>query len=363
MQTIKEKYKKRYRNYIIGISIYTGVFVVIILLGGEGSLFTKIGLLFLLEDIFLPGSVVLANYLFDIKVGEHMPKNGIGKKVLIKVAISLVVICLATIFMNELGEFIGFYDDDTLAFGTMGEVGPYWTNVITNIVITLIFTIPAFYREGYIDAGKDKLKEEREKVQNLSEELNVLQLQLYTANVKPHFIFNTLNSVLTLIYDSPEKAEDLVIHLSDFLRRSLYSSTENDHSMAEELDAVINYLQIEKIRFGDAVDYDVVLSDEAAFIKTPKFFLLPIVENALKHNRENPDLSITVKAYVKDEMLVAEVMDTGKPFPEEMNWNSGLKGTDSMLQSYYKGGYAMHFSQTPNKMVRITINLKEDSNV
>jgi hypothetical protein len=356
MTAINSQYKKRYLNYAIGVSLYALIFALLSIVFGDGFFFTKTGLVFFFEDFFVPGSVVVANYFLDKYLTDFGLKSKIGKRVFIKILASISVVFVATIITNELELWIGFIDDDTISLGAF-QIDAYWTNVVDSILVVLIIGIPAFYREGQIDEKRELLEEQQLKVQYLSKELGVLKLQLYSANVKPHFIFNTLNSVLSLIYESPEKAEELVIHLSDFLRQSLYSSNVSEHTLGEELEAISNYLKIEKIRFGDSVRYSFENGDDLNEQKIPKFFLLPLVENALKHNRETMDLKIVVRTYMDNQYLVTEVWDSGKPFPEDMNWNSGLRGTDSMLQAYFGKEYTFSFHQSPQKMVQVKIKI------
>jgi sensor histidine kinase YesM len=105
------------------------------------------------------------------------------------------------------------------------------------------------------------------------------------------------------------------------------------------------------------VRYSFENGDDLNEQKIPKFFLLPLVENALKHNRETMDLKIVVRTYMDNQYLVTEVWDSGKPFPEDMNWNSGLRGTDSMLQAYFGKEYTFSFHQSPQKMVQVKIKI------
>jgi hypothetical protein len=352
--------QKRYKNYFLAVAIYAGFFGLASIVYGEGYFFTLEGQLMFFEDLFLPGSVLIINFLWD----KFLKKRGIefstGRRVLLKTTLSLLVIFMASSFTNELEKLIGFVDDDFIAFGSTIELDAYWSNTVTNLLLVLIIGIPLFYREAILDKKERNLILQGTRVNTLTKELDVLKTQLHSANVKPHFIFNTLNSIVSLIEEDPQKAESLVIHLSDFLRQSIYSSNENHHSLLDELSSIANYLGIEKIRFGDEVDFTIQKDEGLPNVIVPKFFLLPIVENAIKHNRLTKNLTISVNIKKSEHGFKAEVQDNGEKFPEKIKWNAGVEGTNALLRGFYQGGYKIEFLNTPLKMVRMHINLEKN---
>lgn len=349
--------KRRYKYYLVGVGIYAGFFALLSIVFGEGYFFTLEGQLMFFEDYFIPGSVIGANFLFDRYLIRRSYDLTIWRKVLMKLTLSLVVIFISTSFTNELERIIGFVDGDIMVIGDLIEFDAYMTNTITNLILVVILGIPTFYREGYIDQKELNLLQEANRVEDLTKELDVLKLQLHSANVKPHFIFNTLNSVVSLIDLDPKKAEELVIHLSDFLRQSIYSSNQNHHTLSEELSAINNYLEIEKIRFGDQVHFRIDCASVLNNLIVPKFFLLPMVENAIKHNRETKDLRIEVVIKESSSGFNVEVIDNGKPFPGNLKWNAGVAGTNALLKAFYDNNFKLEFLNSPNKLVKIQIIL------
>lgn len=339
--------KKRYRNYLIGLATYVLVHFLLFLTAGSFP-FDKIKTFFLIESIFVPGSVILANFLFDKKWGYGASNIRGGLRAFIKVLLSLIVIIFITILSNEIGESIGFIDDDTLAFGDLGSVNAYWTNVVTNSLITLILCIPAFIREDIID--KKNLE-----VSTLHTRLDTLKLELYSSNVKPHFIFNTLNGIVSLIHDEPNKAEKMVLYLSDFLRSSLFSADASSHCVKDEFSALEDYLRIEQIRFNDNFTFEIKLSGAVRDFIVPKFFLLPIIENAIKYNRNEKDIQIILSAYEQDDKVLFEVSDSGVPFPEKLKYNAGINGTLSLLRGTYGDAFELIIENQPRKVLRIEV--------
>lgn len=342
-----EQLQKRYINYCIGIGIYVTITLMLFLFAG--ITFDKIKIFFLFECFFIPGSVVFVNYIFDRNCSYDSTKIRGGLRVLLKVLLSVIVIIIASIINNEIGEHIGFFDDDTVSLGAGVQLDEYWSNVFTNTVILLVLCIPAFVRENIIDKKNQQLS-------GLNTELDTLKLELYSSNVKPHFIFNTLNGIVTLIHEEPNKAEKMTLLLSDFLRSSLYSSNANSHTVKDEFSVMTGYLNIEQIKFNDNFSYEFKLDEKLQNFNVPKFFLLPIVENAIKHNRSQKDIQIIISAKSNVQKVIFEVADTGKNFPEELNYSAGIKGTISLLKSYFGDNFKLETENETKKLLRIEIN-------
>jgi two-component system sensor histidine kinase AlgZ len=109
------------------------------------------------------------------------------------------------------------------------------------------------------------------------------ELRALRAQIHPHFLFNSLNSINALIAAKPEEARRLCVALGDFLRRSLTFGTREAIPLAEELDLVEQLLAIEKVRFGERLSHATRADDEARACLVPPLLLQPLVENAVTH--------------------------------------------------------------------------------
>jgi LytS/YehU family sensor histidine kinase len=123
--------------------------------------------------------------------------------------------------------------------------------------------------------------------ERLEQELRVMareaELRALRAQLNPHFLFNSLNSINALTGADPKRAREMCILLSDFLRKGLHLGERLSVPLSEELDLLKNYFAIEQIRFGSRLDVDWNIDDTALNAEIPTLLLQPLVENAVKH--------------------------------------------------------------------------------
>jgi len=109
------------------------------------------------------------------------------------------------------------------------------------------------------------------------------ELKALRSQLNPHFLFNSLNSIMSLVGRSPEEARRMCQGLGDFLRRTLNLGARERVSLDEELDLVRHYLEIESVRFGERLSFDLDVPDELGGAEVPPLLLQPLIENAVKH--------------------------------------------------------------------------------
>ena len=145
------------------------------------------------------------------------------------------------------------------------------------------------------------------------------QLEMLRYQVNPHFLFNALNSIRASISPDNPAAKQMITQLSEFLRHSLMSNDKNQNTLSDELEAVENYLAIEKIRFEEALEVELHIDDKAKQIMLPSFLLNPLVENAIKHGLQtSPEvLKINISAVLESDRLVIEVKNSGRLYAQK----------------------------------------------
>jgi len=178
------------------------------------------------------------------------------------------------------------------------------------LALTVIWAAGLSRRAEATEARAEKAEAEaaRAEADAVRAEAAALRLQL-----NPHFLFNTLNSISSLVtLGRKERAETMIQSLGDFLRASLHADPMADVSLAEEIETVDGYLAIESVRFGDRLAIEIEVAPGLSEAKVPNFILQPLVENAVKHGvaAARGPASLTVSATGTGDTLVLAVVNT-----------------------------------------------------
>lgn len=192
-----------------------------------------------------------------------------------------------------------------------------------------------YYVLVYYQSLQERLEKEIELKNMVREaEMNMLKFQL-----NPHFIFNSLNSISSLTIVSPEKAREMIIRLSDFLRYSLQQDGLQKSSLEKEVKNIEDYIDIEKTRFGKRLRYHKDIADDCLTMEIPSLILQPVFENAIKHGVHNSTEEVTIQlsCYKKSDYLVIEVRNDFDPeFSAAGGEGIGLKNIDERLNLIYQ---------------------------
>lgn len=162
-------------------------------------------------------------------------------------------------------------------------------------------------------------------------ELHTLRQQL-----QPHFLFNSLNSISALVGARPEQARRMIMQLSDFLRGTLRKDDQQQVSLADELQHLELYLEIEKVRFGHRLQTAVEVQEEAMEMRLPALLLQPVVENAIKFGLYDTigDTVIRIKATARDHHLQLQVQNPYDPATAQPQQGTGF-GLSSVQRRLY----------------------------
>lgn len=193
--------------------------------------------------------------------------------------------------------------------------------------------------------------------------LTEARLQALTYQINPHFLFNTLNSVSSLIRVNPEEARGVVYKLSSILRR-LLRKTENLTTLHEELAFIDDYLGIEKVRFREKLRIEIDVDSQARACLVPSMFLQPLVENSIKHGI-SPKVdggSIRIRARHADGRLHLFIEDDGVGIAEDQLSNVfqqgiGVSNINERLKVLYGDQYRMYVDSKPGEGTRFEIDM------
>ena len=224
-------------------------------------------------------------------------------------------------------------------------------SVSSNTVIVIIQDLVLLReKKAIIESENTQLK-----IKNIETTYNQLRQQIH-----PHFLFNSLNTLKTLIRKQPKDAEVYLKKLADFLRASITLNDENLVKLSNELQFCLDYLELQKVRFGEALQYSIEIPEEARSGYVPVFAVQHLLENAIKHNaltNENP-LLIEV-TYDHNRIIVSNNVQT-KNVPEE----STGRGLTNLAERYriLSGDEIILQSDENRFSVSLKILSHEDSN-
>lgn len=224
------------------------------------------------------------------------------------------------------------------------------SSLIWRFLIGLLFYIiivSIYYLIIYYNNFREKLKIESE----LNSLVKEAELRSLKYQINPHFIFNSLNSISALTISDPEKAREMTINLSTFLRGTLSKNEKQKTKLSEELKNVKLYLEIEKIRFEEKFELIEELTEDCLNLDVPNMLLQPIFENAIKHGvYESLDLVTTKIKCIRDgEYLKISVTNNfDKDAAPRKGEGIGLKNIENRLKLIYNRDNLLRVNKTDN---------------
>jgi two-component system LytT family sensor kinase len=217
-------------------------------------------------------------------------------------------------------------------FYEFGSTYHVYRLVIGGVIYVLLAV--NFYLVFYYEEYRSRKIREGEMDKLLkSAELNMLKAQ-----INPHFIFNSLNSVSSLTLTNPEKAHEMVVQLADFLRYSIRKNADQLVKLEQEIEAIELFLEIEKIRYGERLKVDVICDEVSKNQVLPALILQPIVENSIKYSLHETDLesviNISCKSVAKD-LVIIITNNFDKEVVAKKGEGIGLKNVINRLSLVY----------------------------
>ncbi|ELR69846.1 signal transduction histidine kinase, LytS [Fulvivirga imtechensis AK7] len=207
-----------------------------------------------------------------------------------------------------------------------------WRIVQSTFALALVVVI--YYLLKYTHNLKER---EREELQ-LQDMLKHAELEMLKFQINPHFIFNSLNSISSLTIIDADKARDMVIKLSDFLRSSLGSKNVDKHTLEEELDQMNLYLEIEKVRFGERLLAVNEIDQKCLSMTLPNMILQPLYENAIKYGiyEQLDDVKVSTRCVCENRFLKISISNNyDSEAIVQKGKGIGLKNVSNRLELIY----------------------------
>ncbi len=280
----------------------------------------KLNLKMLLPRILF--SILLLSLLYTVLI--------IGKLYLVRLLI----------FKNEMGSFLLFFKSVQLQV------------FITGTRLMSIWVL-AYHLYHYSRLELETVKENA----RLSIIIKEAQLNSLSAQLNPHFFFNSLNNIKFLVIENPDAARRAIDLLSELLRNSLNTNIAKLISLDDEINLVRDYLELEKIRFEERLQIKIDTSVNISQHLMLPFSIQSLVENAIKHGIEKRKIGgfITVKIETKNDFIKITVQNSGKLNKEIQNSGIGLRNLKERLLLQYNGNASFEIKELEDETVLATI--------
>jgi two-component system LytT family sensor kinase len=264
---------------------------------------------------------------------------------------------LAILFAEFLRITLGHIFPDSVFY-----LYPEWDSphplTIVIVYITTLFAVTLPLKIWNNTRNESKLAEQQQV-------LLQARLEALSSQINPHFLFNTLNSVSSLIRTDPGEARNVVYKLSNILRR-LLRKHDNFNPLRDELNFINDYLAIEMVRFGDKLHFEKDIGPNTLDRPVPSMLLQPLVENCIRHGLSGKveGGTIRVSSRLADGRLHLSVEDDGVGIPEVklatlLEQGIGVSNVNERLKVLFGNDYRMFIDSKPGTGTRIEIQIPE----
>lgn len=264
-----------------------------------------------------------------------------------KLLLLLAVIVMTLLINVPIAYFVWDYGPQYIHYSII-------TSIYVGGAIGLVYSVI-----NYLNIERKRKFDEKElELSRLRESKAKAELDALHSKVNPHFLYNALNSIADLSITDGKKARRMTIALADLFRYSINYSHNNYSTVNDEVAMTEVYLQIEKIRFEDQLNYSVKVDEEAGHYLIPRFILQPLVENAVKHGLKATGMLTEIFLEIKNDngVLIVNIADNGPLFPDELIPGYGVKSVFDKLDLLFPDQYEIHFTNQPRKQISIQIN-------
>jgi signal transduction histidine kinase len=295
---------------------------------------------------------------FILAFDQRLPFTGkqIARRILSHLAASLLFTAAYRVVNLAALAAIGIRPWNALQFPsvfTLWKLGDFLWNWFLCWMIVGVLQAYRYY-ERYLSS---ELRLERMERSLTEARLNALRMQL-----DPHFLFNALNTISSHVERDPKLTRRMIEHLGDLLRRSLETKDRQEVPLAEEMEFLAPYLEIQKIRFGEKLKIEIQIEPEVQNVMVPSLILQPLVENAIRHGISHRATggTVIVSARKVDDQLEIRVQEDGVGLPPgwtlESSAGLGLSVTRERVKSLHPNGESS-FAVRPRKNGGVEVDI------
>jgi sensor histidine kinase YesM len=238
-----------------------------------------------------------------------------------------------------------------------------WTMSFTYQALTFLIVYALILTVTYVIDARESMARQITETARLNEELSRAQLAALRSQMEPHFMYNTLNSIAGLVRDRRgEAAVNMIVGLSEFLRRASADSHRSQVTLAEEVEYLERYLDIQKSRFGERLQVSIDIPPELGRAKVPNLLLQPLVENAIKHGiaKRVSGGNVRVTGARESGNLCLKVFNDSPTLPADLEaaqTGIGLGNLRTRLEILHGEGSALELRQESPNGVEVVVTL------
>jgi sensor histidine kinase YesM len=298
--------------------------------------------------------VIIANYLYEFMVILPMIFLLIYcYRLAIKKRLTILLLSFIIVFT--------VFGPSLVLFGSRWLEHTFWRKELDNVTLveiekytpgaSLIFLfLSATYYITYLMLQAVRQRETANRAETLAKDV---QLKMLRYQINPHFLFNVLNSIYTLIDENTEKAKKLVIDMSEYYRYTL-NKQQDTVSIEKEVESIMKYLEIQKTRFEEDFQYEISVDEAVKTVMIPSFLIHLLIENAVKYGTKTvkEKLMIRLSVALVNNVLLIRVSNTGKLLNAgtdgEKNANgtgNGIENLKNRLSLYYNDNYSFSLKE------------------
>ena len=238
----------------------------------------------------------------------------------------------------------------------------YWAATFPYRVGSGVFIYGLIILTYFLFVSLSNLSEKNAKEARLESLVKETELKMLRSQINPHFLFNSLNSISSLTITDPEKARDMVVKLSEFMRYALSRKDEQPVSLQNELENLRLYLEIEKVRFGEKLITEENIESNCFDLKIPVMLLQPLYENAVKHGvyESTESVRIVTTAKIIDGYYEINISNNYDPSPTlKRGTGTGVLNVTRRLELFY-GNKASIKTTKENGIYTVTLYIPKD---
>ena len=329
---------------------------------GLAMMVSRVGMFPLRYMAVSKGMLMVMGFLISLGLRYvYRPLIRRGTPLLVLLVVAVVASYVASLVWTAADNFFDY--PVTVALGVRdpaprGPIRPFFGavyNAFTMLAWSVLYIGIRYYAA---------LQAERERSLKAEAVAHQAQLEALRYQINPHFLFNALNAVSTLVTEGRnDEASRMLARVSDFLRLTLTAPVRDEVALADEVDYVRQYLEIERVRFGERLRTEFDLAPDVWEAAVPAFVLQPLIENAVRHAiapRESGG-AITLEARRSGEMLQVSIVDDGPGVRDDPQGNGtgriGLTNTRDRLRQLYGDRGRLQLVSVPGGGTRATIEI------